>query len=321
MSIINEIKELHSKGVVEFNLIGQDLAAYGTGENDDVFGTGRLPLPRWENGKNCGTEEKSGLARLLEMISALPGNFAVRPLYIHPDHFNRDILSVMRKDKRLLPYFDIPFQSGSENIIHKMNRKGGAAEYLRLASDIREALPGASLRTTFLTGFPGETDADAAETVEFLKKLKSDWSGCFPYSREEDTPAYSMKNRVKADVAKRRAGELVSVQAEITRQSLAARVGGEYDVLIEEIVEGDEGLAIGRAWFQAPEVDGSVVVRYEKDSESQRKLVKTGCFVKVRVVASSDVDLDAILTGESELNAGVAEQKKEGLIYATEIRD
>lgn len=321
MSIINEIKELHSKGVVEFNLIGQDLAAYGTGENDDVFGTGRLPLPRWENGKNCGTEEKSGLARLLEMISALPGNFAVRPLYIHPDHFNRDILPVMRKDKRLLPYFDIPFQSGSENIIHKMNRKGSAAEYLRLASDIREALPGASLRTTFLTGFPGETDADAAETVEFLKKLKSDWSGCFPYSREEDTPAYSMKNRVKADVAKRRAGELVSVQAEITRRSLAARVGGEYDVLIEEIVEGDEGLAIGRAWFQAPEVDGSVVVRYEKDSEGQRKLVKTGRFVKVRVVASSDVDLDAILTGESELNAGVAEQKKEGLIYATEIRD
>ena len=312
---------MHSKGVVEFNLIGQDLAAYGTGENDDVFGTGRLPLPRWENGKNCGTEEKSGLARLLEMISALPGNFAVRPLYIHPDHFNRDILPVMRKDKRLLPYFDIPFQSGSENIIHKMNRKGSAAEYLRLASDIREALPGASLRTTFLTGFPGETDADAAETVEFLKKLKSDWSGCFPYSREEDTPAYSMKNRVKADVAKRRAGELVSVQAEITRQSLAARVGGEYDVLIEEIVEGDEGLAIGRAWFQAPEVDGSVVVRYEKDSESQRALVKTGRFVKVRVVASSDVDLDAILTGESELNAGVAEQKKEDLIYATEIRD
>ena len=177
------------------------------------------------------------------------------------------------------------------------------------------------MRTTFLTGFPGETDADAAETVEFLKKLKSDWSGCFPYSREEDTPAYSMKNRVKADVAKRRAGELVSVQAEITRQSLAARVGGEYDVLIEEIVEGDEGLAIGRAWFQAPEVDGSVVVRYEKDSESQRALVKTGRFVKVRVVASSDVDLDAILTGESELNAGVAEQKKEDLIYATEIRD
>ena len=291
------------------------------GENDDVIGTGRLPLPRWENGKNCGTEEKSGLARLLEMISALPGNFAVRPLYIHPDHFNRDILPVMRKDKRLLPYFDIPFQSGSENIIHKMNRKGSAAEYLRLASDIREALPGASLRTTFLTGFPGETDADAAETVEFLKKLKSDWSGCFPYSREEDTPAYSMKNRVKADVAKRRAGELVSVQAEITRQSLAARVGGEYDVLIEEIVEGDEGLAIGRAWFQAPEVDGSVVVRYEKDSEGQRELVKTGRFVKVRVVASSDVDLDAILSGDSELNAGVAEQKKEGLIYATEIRD
>lgn len=317
-SIVNEIKNLYEQGIVEFNLIGQDLAAYGTGENDNVFGNGRLPLPTWKDGKNIGTETESGLAKLLKMISAIQGNFIVRPLYIHPDHFNRDILPVMQKDKRLLPYFDIPFQSGSDNVIHKMNRKGSAKEYLRLASDIRSALPNATLRTTFLTGFPGETDEDAEETVEFLRKLQSDWSGCFPYSREEDTPAYSMKGRIKAKISKERAEKLVQVQAEITKKHLAKKVGNEYDVLIEEVVKGEEGLAIGRAWFQAPDVDGSVVVRYENEFGNEKNLVKPGRFVKVRIEASSDVDLDGILVGDSELNKNKKDSEK--LVYATELQ-
>ena len=314
-SIINEIQDLYSKGIVEFNLIGQDLAAYGTGEGDNAFGDGRLSLPEWKDGKNCGTKAESGLARLLKMISEIKGNFIVRPLYIHPDHFNRDILPVMKKDKRLLPYFDIPFQSGSEEIIHKMNRKGSSEEYLRLAYDIRAALPNAALRTTFLTGFPGEKDENAAETVEFLKKLESDWSGCFPYSREEDTPAYSYKGRVSSKTAVSRADRLCTVQKEITRNHLAARVGNEYDVLIEEVVEGSEGIAIGRAWFQAPDVDGSVVVRYEKELGNEMNFVKTGRFVRVKIVGSSDVDLDGILTGDSSLNSNI---ESNGIEFATE---
>ncbi len=318
-SIINEIKDLYSKGVVEFNLIGQDLAAYGTGEGDNVFGDGEYPLPEIVDGKNCGTKTESALCKLLKMISAIPGNFIVRPLYIHPDHFNRDILPVMAKDKRLLPYFDIPFQSGSEEIILKMNRKGSPEEYLRLASDIRKELPDATLRTTFLTGFPGESDAHAAETAEFLKKLESDWSGCFPYSREEDTPAYSYKGKVSGKAAKARADNLVSIQQEITKRHLAKHVGKEYDVLIEEIVEGEEGLAIGRAWFQAPDVDGSVVVRYEKDLGDQAQFVKTGRFVRVKVQAVSDVDLDAVMVGDSPLNEGVVASYE--IKYAPEIQE
>ena len=314
-SIINEIKDLYSKGIVEFNLIGQDLAAYGTGAGDNVFGTGRLPLPELKDGRNMGTSEESGLARLLKMISEIKGNFIVRPLYIHPDHFNRDILPVMQKDSRLLAYFDIPFQSGSEEIIHKMNRKGSPEEYLRLASNIRAALPQAVIRTTFLTGFPGEKDENASETVEFLKKLESDWSGCFPYSREEDTPAYSYKGRVPAKTAAARAEELCAVQKEITKNHLAARVGNECDVLIEEIVEGDEGIAIGRAWFQAPDVDGSVVVRYEKEVGSEKDFVKTGRFVRVKIVGSSDVDLDGIFVSDSSLNSNI---NSDAIEFATE---
>lgn len=303
--IIDEIKSLISRGIVEFNLIGQDLAAYGTGAADDVFGEGRAQLPVLENGVNCGTKEESALARLLKMISEIPGNFIVRTLYIHPDHFNRDILPVMQKDKRLLPYFDIPFQSGDDTIIRAMNRKGSAQEYIRLVSDIRKALPDATLRTTFLAGFPGETDEQAENSVKFLKTIESDWSGCFPYSREEDTPAYSFKGRVAQKVSKKRAERLVSEQTEITQRHLKAHVGKEYDILIEEIVEGEDGIAIGRAWFQAPDVDGSVVVRYEKDDPKENDAIKKGRFVRAKIVASSEVDLDAVFVGESEMNKGV----------------
>lgn len=293
--IAEEIAALVSRGIVEINLIGQDVAAYGTGEKDSVFGTGRFPLPEIDDGGvNRGTQTPSALSLLLEKISGIPGEFIIRLLYIHPDHFNRDIFKWFHRDSRLLPYFDIPFQSGDNAIIKLMNRNGNAAEYLRLAADIRRELPDAVLRTTFLTGFPGETDEAAEHTVRFLEELKSDWSGCFPYSREEDTPAYSMRERVSARTAKKRADTLLSVQRGLTRRSLAKWCGKEIDVLIEEVVDGEDGLAIGRAWFQAPDVDGSVVVRYEKEDEAQNACVRPGHFVTVKVVASGDVDLDAV---------------------------
>lgn len=317
--IISEIKKLVANGIYEINLIGQDLAAYGTGEKDDVFGEGKDVLPLLsEDGTNHGTEKASALSRLLSMISEIEGNFIVRPLYMHPDHFNRDILPVMQNDSRILPYFDIPFQSGDDTLIRKMNRRGSQKEYIRLICDIRKALPQAVIRTTFLTGFPGETDEMAQNSVEFLKNIKSDWSGCFTYSREEDTPAYSYKNRVSGKIASQRAENLRQIQSVITKESLLRHVGKEYDVLIEEVVEGEDGLAIGRAWFQAPEVDGSVVVRYEKDFDSENCAVKTGNVVKVRIDSASDVDLSGTFTGLSEKspNGGKTDYK-----FAPEIQN
>ena len=317
--IISEIKSLLSKGIVEFNLIGQDLAAYGTGLEDNVFGDGRHPLPELDSeGHNLGTKSLSALARLLMMISEIQGSFIVRILYIHPDHFNRDILSVIKKDKRLLPYFDIPFQSGDTETIRRMNRKGSYEEYLKLVRDIKAELPEAVLRTTFLTGFPGEKDKAFKNTFSFLQELKSDWSGCFPYSLEEDTPASKFKHRVSSKKAQKRADLLVQEQAEITRENLKKYIGKEFDVLVEEVLEGEDGLAIGRAWFQAPEVDGSVVVRYEKDVEAENKAVQCGKMIKVKIVASSDVDLDAVYVGKSEFESNNVQSS---LLYATDLAE
>lgn len=282
--IIKEIKALLKKGVFEINLIGQDLAAYGTGVSDKVLS---------DDGNG-----KSYLAQLLQMISELEGKFWIRLLYIHPDHFNADILEVMKADPRILPYFDIPFQSGDEQIIKAMNRKGPPSKYAKVISTIRSSFKSSSIRTTFLTGFPGETDEQAANTLAFLKKIKSDWSGCFTYSREDDTPAYKMKGRVSKKVSQARADILQATQEELTAKSLKARIGKEYDVLIEEVIPGEDGLAIGRAWFQAPEVDGAVVVHYENDEKDQVKAVVPGAVVRVKATAVAGVDIDSYYIGK-----------------------
>ena len=315
-AIIEEIKALLKKGIYEINLIGQDSAAWGTGEDDDVFGNGREPLAHINaQGGFEGSEKKSALCRLLEQISALHGNFRLRLLYIHPDHFNRDILPVIKADKRLLPYFDIPFQCGDDKIIRSMNRIGTAELYKKLIEDIRKVLPEVAIRTTFMTGFPGEDEQNFENTCNFMKSIEPDWSGCFEYSREEDTPAYNFKGKVPKKIAAARAKKLVEIQSEITQKRLSKRINKDYDVLIEEVLDNsseengensaspsDSGtsFAIGRAWFQAPEVDGAVVVRFDSDDKTACEAVKPGNVVKVHAVALSGVDLDAVFIGKSD---------------------
>lgn len=277
--IVEEIKQLVDQGIFEINLIGQDLAAFGS---DFV------------NHKNSQSE----LANLLEEISKLKGDFWIRLLYIHPDHFNSDILEIMKKDERFLPYFDIPFQSGSDRIISLMNRKGNFKKYVELIKTIRSAFSESCIRTTFLNGFPSETDDDAAKTQKFMKEIKPDWSGCFAYSQEEDTVAAKMENQVEKKVAEKRSSALKKIQDKITAESLEKKCGKNYRVLIEEIVENlegtDEGLAIGRTWFEAPDVDGNVVVRYDLDDKNAVEKIIPGKVVTVKAVAASGVDIDSV---------------------------
>ncbi len=284
--VTDEIRSLVSRGVKEINLIGQDLAAYGCGKDDGA-----------DKGGSFRPGDKSFLRELMEAISALPGQFWVRLLYIHPDHFNTDILDLMEKDHRFLPYFDIPFQSGDDGIIRAMNRHGSAESYGNLIKTIRARFPDSSIRTTFLTGFPGESEEAAENTRAFLRTIRSDWSGCFAYSTEEGTPAAKMKGKVPHKKAEARAAALTEIQAAITQERLKSRVGRSYDVLVEEIIENkdgtDEGLAIGRAWFEAPEVDGNVVISYDLDDAKAVREIVPGALVRAHAVASSEFDISA----------------------------
>ncbi len=313
--IVTECRELVSRGTWELNLIGQDLAAFGCGDGEGH----PVPDSNAAAPADGNAVAPSPLSALLSAISKIPGDFRVRLLYIHPDHFPRDILPVMTADARFLPYFDIPFQSGDSGILAKMNRRGSAETYQTLVSDIRRAFAEAkspygsvALRTTILTGFPGETDESFETTARFLAAIRSMWSGAFTWSCEEGTPASEMKKRVPKKTAQKRLDTLKEIQIRITPEELARFVGKPVEVLVEEIIAdpvdvpdaavgADEAeipasrLALGRAWFQAPEVDGSVVLQFEDGQKDKAgKQIGAGSVVNAVIMAVNGVDVEAV---------------------------
>jgi ribosomal protein S12 methylthiotransferase len=267
--VVSECLDLVAQGVRELVLIGQDLGSYG---------------------RDAG--ESSLLPELLATLSAVEGDFRVRTLYIHPDNFPEAMLPVIAADPRLLPYFDLPFQHASARILGAMNRRGSAEAYLGLIARIRGELPDAAIRSTFLIGFPGETDGDFAELRDFQERARLDWVGSFAYSREEGTAAYDMRGRVPGRTVAARRKALEEAQERITRERLERFVGRELDVLVEEKVEpaseDDEALSLGRTWNQAPEVDGLTVLRGSHEG---------GSMVRSRILAVNGVDFDAVPRG------------------------
>jgi ribosomal protein S12 methylthiotransferase len=261
LEIKDECKQLLDRGIKELCIIAQDIASYG---------------------KDFG---KTALPELLEEISRLRGDFWVRLLYIHPDQFPLPILDIMKKDSRFLPYFDLPFQHGSGKILRLMNRSGNAEKYLALIGKIRSTFADAVVRSTFMTGFPGETDEDFQALLDFQKQAALDWAGFFVYSREEDTPAFSMKPRVAKKIALERKQILEAAQVSVTEKQMDRFVGRDFKVLVEERVEGEEGLWLGRLPCQAPDVDGSTVINCDGELE-------LGSLVKGRVFSRAGFDLE-----------------------------
>ncbi|MCL2720993.1 MAG: 30S ribosomal protein S12 methylthiotransferase RimO [Treponema sp.] len=291
--ILDECRTLISRGIKELCIIGQDIGAYGN------------------------EEKRLGLTELLEAISTLEGDFWVRLLYIHPNHFPLEILDLMEKDPRFLPYFDIPFQHASEKILTSMNRihssslfplrasvppcDNFAKEYLELLKTIRARLPDAVIRSTFMLGFPGETEEDFNELLDFQQKANLDWLGCFTYSREEGTASYSMKGRVPVKTAEKRKQLIEEKQISITEKNMDRFIGQIMDVLIEEQLdarddndEESETIWLGRLFCQAPDIDGAAVIV----SDETGKKLQTGTFAKCKVIARRGFDLEVRVLSE-----------------------
>jgi ribosomal protein S12 methylthiotransferase len=272
--VAGECRTLVGRGIRELVLIGQDLGSFGR----DSVSSASSPL----------------LPDLIRAISRIEGDFRVRVMYLHPDNFPEGLLDAMAADPRVLPYFDLPFQHASPRILRAMNRRGNAEVYLDLIARIRSIFPEAAIRSTFLIGFPGESDDDFKELRNFQDAANLDWLGSFAYSREEGTAAYSLKGRVPASLVSARRKAVEEAQERITRERLERFIGMELDVLAEEIFERPEGkpdeeeLTIGRAWNQAPEVDGLTVIRGR---------VEPGTVVRVRVLRLAGVDFDALPLG------------------------
>jgi ribosomal protein S12 methylthiotransferase len=263
-----ECRTLLDRGIQELCLIGQDTASYGRDSTDFSGGS---------------------LEKLLKAVSRLDGDFWVRLLYMHPDNFPLPVLDIMAGDKRFIPYFDIPFQHGSAKILSAMNRRGSAQTYLDLAARIRDRLPGAVIRSTFMTGFPGETGADFEQLLDFQEKIRLDWLGVFAYSHEEDTPSYSMKGQVPKKTASARKRIVEEKQIPITEKNLDRFVGKTWDILVEERTEARnsaEVFYLGRLYCQAPEVDGAAVIVPEEG-----KALLPGTFIRGLVTERTGFDL------------------------------
>jgi len=268
--IVEECRGLLARGVRELCVIGQDVGSYRSAEG--------------------------GLPELLTAIAGIEGDFWVRLLYIHPDNFPMPILDLMERDRRFLPYFDIPFQHAARGVLSAMNRRGDAETYLSLAEAIRGRLPDAVIRTTFLVGFPGETEKDFDALRDFQETLRADWLGCFVYSREEGTAAFAMPDRVRRGTANARKRKVEDSQSPISERNMERFVGRRLDVLLEEesgVVNGEgEPLWLGRLFCHAPEVDGVAIVPVPAGGAQ-----KAGDMLPCEVVGQEAFDLVVRLTG------------------------
>lgn len=259
--VLEEAKRLASIGVKEITLVAQDCSRYG-----------------------FDFDRRLHLTELLKELDQIEGIHWIRMLYLYPDEIPDGLIETIQNSKHIVPYFDIPTQHGSDKILHLMRRKTSRQKILDLTSEIRERMPNAILRTTLITGFPGETLEDHEATLSMISQVKFDRLGAFTFSKEEGTAAYEMEETVSEEEKLRRKNEILAVQQEIGIALLQERVGREYEVLIES-KDPLTGMYIGRSYEFAPDnVDGNIRFRSDKDHEQ-------GGFTHVRITKVSGQNL------------------------------
>ena len=279
-SVVAEAEALVAEGVREITLIGQDTTCYG---------------------EDLGL--KDGLAALLDRLAQIEGLTWLRFLYAYPNRITGRLLETIAKHDNICKYLDVPLQHASGPVLKAMKRGAGAEIFLKMLAKVRAAVPEIALRTSFIVGFPGETDADFEALCDFVAEAKFDWLGVFAYSDEEGAWAFELGAKVPKRVIEQRRRALMKLQKGISRQTMQARVGQTFDVLVEGESEETPLLWEGRTQFHAPEIDGTV---YLNDFGSFEALTP-GFFYRCEVTEAHEYDLVARVVGESALTAGTRE--------------
>ncbi|MCR6545916.1 30S ribosomal protein S12 methylthiotransferase RimO [Dehalobacterium formicoaceticum] len=247
--ILSEVRLLIAKGVKEINLIAQDSTYYGL----DLYGKEKLP-------------------ELLDTIAQEKIQW-IRVLYCYPERITDELLQVMAKHDNICHYLDIPLQHADQNILRRMGRKGSRDSLEKLITHIRTMMPDVALRTTFMVGFPGETEEQFQVLLDFIEKCRFDWLGAFTYSQEEDTPASLFKDQVPEEVKEERYHRLMSLQSKISQQNQSKWVGKTISVIIEGKLSDNPEYYKGRSRYQAPDVDGVVLIKGDTLPEGEIKQV------------------------------------------------
>jgi ribosomal protein S12 methylthiotransferase len=257
-SLVEETKKLVQRGVREIMLIAQELTYYGL----DIY-------------------KKRELPRLLHALADIEGLEWIRLHYAYPSKFPLEIIDAMKERENICNYLDMPLQHASNRMLKAMKRQITREEMEDVIGEIKNRIPGICLRTTLITGFPGETDEDVNELIVFLKKMRFDRVGIFSYSHEEGTSAYNLEDNVSSELKEQRAEEIMSVQQEISYQKNLEKVGQTFKVMIDK---KEAGKYLGRTEFDSVEVDNEVII------QSDRKLIP-GNFVNVKITGAYDYDL------------------------------
>jgi ribosomal protein S12 methylthiotransferase len=273
--VLAEIRGLVSAGAREINLISQDTTFYGKDLDPQA------PGPR---------DGKSLLCELLREIQQIDGDFWVRLLYTHPYHWNDELIETIAACDKVCRYVDMPLQHINDEMLKQMRRET-SGQYIRdLVTRIRQGIPGIALRTTFIVGFPGETEKQFEELLQFIAEAKFERLGMFQYSQEDHTPAGTMAGQLSVKEKKKRYQRAMALQQRVSREVQGAFVGQTIRVLIEEETNGSW---VGRSHADAPEIDGSVQVAGP---------AQIGEFARVRITGASEYDL----TGATLCGASVA---------------
>ncbi|MCR4903133.1 MAG: 30S ribosomal protein S12 methylthiotransferase RimO [Butyrivibrio sp.] len=271
--LISEAEGLAEQGVTELILIAQETTLYGT----DLYGEKKLP-------------------ELLKKLCKIEGLKWIRLMYCYPEEITDELIAVMRDEPKICHYIDMPVQSGADAVLKRMGRKTNRAEIEEIVRRLRENIPDICIRTTLITGFPGETAADHRETMEFVRKMRFDRLGAFTYSMEEDTPAARMREQISERIKKTRKTKIMKLQQEIAFEEAEAMVGRTVKAVIEgRITDADiDSLTyVGRTYKDAPDIDGYLFI-----NGADRELI-TGDFVSVRITGSHEYDLIGELCDES----------------------
>jgi ribosomal protein S12 methylthiotransferase len=259
-SVVREVRELAEGGVREVNLVAQDSSHYGR-----------------------DLELRDGLAGLLAELDAIEPVRWVRVHYLYPSTVTDRLIETMARGRRILDYVDLPLQHAEAGVLRRMRRGGSAETHLQLLARFRAAMPEATLRSTFLVGFPGETEEDFAALLEFVREARFDHLGVFTYSHEEGTPAFGLADDVPEPVKRERRDRLMACQQGIAFARNRERIGRREEVLVEGAHPETEHLLVGRLRAQAPEVDGQVLIN---DGTA-----RPGEFVTVRLTDTAGYDL------------------------------
>ena len=258
--LIDEAKELADQGVKELILVAQETTLYGK----DIYGEKSLP-------------------RLLKALCKIQGLRWIRILYCYPEEITDELIQVIKEEPKICHYLDLPIQHASDAILKRMGRKTSKEQLISIIGKLREEIPDITLRTTLITGFPGETDEQHEELMDFVDQMEFERLGVFTYSPEEDTPAAEMPDQISEEIKQDRQAELMELQQDIVFDRNEDLIGEEMLVMIEGKV-ADENAYLGRTYRDAPNVDGLIFVNTDEELVS-------GDFAKVKVTGAMDYDL------------------------------